>query len=53
MSRIPTPPTIDSAPAGSRAMLEAVRKQLGVVPNLFRLVANRSTPALSRGVWPS
>jgi len=47
MSRIPTPPTIDSAPAGSRAMLEAVRKQLGVVPNLFRLVAN--SPAALEG----
>lgn len=30
MSRIPTPATIDSAPADSRPMLEAVKKQLGV-----------------------
>jgi uncharacterized peroxidase-related enzyme len=47
MSRIPTPATIDSAPAGSRPLLEAVRKQLGVVPNLFRLVAN--SPAALEG----
>ncbi|PTR30768.1 putative peroxidase-related enzyme [Luteibacter sp. OK325] len=40
MSRIATPTTIDSAPAGSRPMLEAVKKQLGVAPNLFRMVGN-------------
>lgn len=39
MSRISIPPTIDAAPAASRSLLEAVKKQLGVVPNLFRLVA--------------
>lgn len=39
MSRIPTPATIDAAPAASRRMLEAVKKQFGVVPNLYRLVA--------------
>jgi len=39
MSRIPTPKTIDAAPAASHALLEAVNKQLGTVPNLFRLVA--------------
>jgi uncharacterized peroxidase-related enzyme len=47
MSRIPTPATIDDAPAASQAMLEAVKKQLGVVPNLFRLVAN--SPAALEG----
>jgi uncharacterized peroxidase-related enzyme len=47
MARIPIPATIDSAPAGSRALLEAVKKQLGVVPNLFRLVAN--SPAALEG----
>jgi uncharacterized peroxidase-related enzyme len=47
MSRIPTPATIDSAPAASRALLEAVKKQLGQVPNLFRLVAN--SPAALEG----
>ena len=40
MSRIPTPATIDAAPAVSRPLLEAVKKQLGVVPNMFRLIAN-------------
>jgi uncharacterized peroxidase-related enzyme len=40
MSRIPTPASIDAAPAAAQPQLEAVKKQLGVVPNLFRLVAN-------------
>ncbi len=40
MSRIPTPASIDAAPASTRPQLEAVHKQIGVVPNLFRLVAN-------------
>ncbi len=40
MSRIPTPATIEAAPASAQPQLEAVKKQLGVVPNLFRLVAN-------------
>jgi uncharacterized peroxidase-related enzyme len=39
MSRIPTPATIQDAPSASQPLLEAVKKQLGVVPNLFRLVA--------------
>jgi uncharacterized peroxidase-related enzyme len=47
MSRIPTPATIDDAPAASRPMLEAVRKQLGVAPNLFRLVS--TSPAALEG----
>ena len=40
MSRIPTPATIEAAPAASRPLLDAVKKQLGIVPNMFRLVAN-------------
>src|SRR5262245_34102688 len=40
MSRISTPATIDATPEASRPLLEAVRKQLGVAPNLFRMVAN-------------
>lgn len=40
MSRIPTPATIDAAPAAARAGLEAVARQLGSVPNLFRVIAN-------------
>ena len=47
MSRIPTPAPIDAAPAASRPLLEAVKKQLGSVPNLFRLVAN--SPAALEG----
>jgi uncharacterized peroxidase-related enzyme len=39
MSRINIPATIAEAPAASQPLLEAVRKQLGVVPNLFRLVS--------------
>ena len=40
MSRIPTPATIDDAPPASRPLLENVKQQFGVAPNLFRLVAN-------------
>ncbi|KAA0699585.1 carboxymuconolactone decarboxylase family protein [Neorhizobium sp. P12A] len=47
MSRIPTPATVQDAPAKSQPMLEAVGKQLGVVPNLFRLVA--TSPAALEG----
>jgi uncharacterized peroxidase-related enzyme len=47
MSRVLIPATIDTAPAASRPMLEAVKKQLGVAPNLFRLVAN--SPAALEG----
>lgn len=47
MSRIPTPATIEAAPVNAQPLLEAVKKQLGVVPNLFRLVAN--SPAALEG----
>jgi uncharacterized peroxidase-related enzyme len=47
MSRIPTPATISDAPAASQPFLEAVKKQLGVAPNLFRLVSN--SPAALEG----
>ena len=40
MSRIPTPATIEAAPAAAQPLLQAVKKQLGIAPNLFRLVAN-------------
>jgi uncharacterized peroxidase-related enzyme len=39
MSRIPTPSSIADAPATSQPLLAAVNKQLGTVPNLFRLVS--------------
>jgi uncharacterized peroxidase-related enzyme len=47
MSRIPTPATIADAPAASQPLLEAVEKQLGVAPNLFRLVSK--SPAALEG----
>jgi len=40
MTRICTPATIDAAPEKSRLLLQGVQKQLGSVPNLFRVVAN-------------
>jgi uncharacterized peroxidase-related enzyme len=47
MSRIPTPATIEAAPVAAQPLLQAVKKQLGVTPNLFRLVAN--SPAALEG----
>ena len=47
MSRIPTPATIEGAPVASQPHLHAVKKQLGIVPNLFRLVSN--SPAALEG----
>jgi uncharacterized peroxidase-related enzyme len=38
MSRISTP-TLESAPAASKPLLDLVHKKLGVVPNLFRVIA--------------
>lgn len=39
MSRIATPATIADAPIPSQPLLEAVKAQLGVVPNMFRLIS--------------
>ena len=47
MSRITIPATIAAAPSASHPMLEAVKKQVGSVPNLFRLVA--TSPAALEG----
>lgn len=47
MSRLATPASIDAAPAAAHASLRAVEKQLGVAPNLFRVVAN--SPAALQG----
>lgn len=47
MARIPTPATIAAAPLHAQPLLEAVNRQLGVVPNLFRLVSN--SPAALEG----
>jgi len=35
--------SLDNAPDASKPTLDAVHKQLGVVPNLFRLIANSPT----------
>jgi uncharacterized peroxidase-related enzyme len=62
MSQIPIPPTIESAPTASQPLLAQVKKQLGVAPNLFRLVANSPaalegylglTGALRKGALPA
>ncbi|MFM9940287.1 MAG: carboxymuconolactone decarboxylase family protein [Hyphomicrobiaceae bacterium] len=47
MSRIATPASIEASPAASQPLLEAVKKQLGVAPNLFRVVGN--SPAALEG----
>ncbi|RQO65740.1 alkylhydroperoxidase [Aquitalea sp. FJL05] len=62
MSHLYTPATIADAPAASQALLEAVNKQFGIVPNLFRLVSNSPqvlegylalSGALGRGALPA
>src|SRR6187399_273789 len=62
MSRIGTPATVEAAPEASRPLLEAVGKQLGVVPNLFRMVSNSRAAlegyvgllgALAKGALPA
>ena len=47
MSRLATPASIEAAPLAAQPLLEAVKKQLGIVPNLFRLVSN--SPAALEG----
>jgi uncharacterized peroxidase-related enzyme len=47
MSRLPTPASIEASPAAAQPLLQAVKRQLGVVPNLFRLVGN--SPAALEG----
>jgi len=39
MTRIPTPATVQDAPEASRPLLDAVAKQLGSAPNMFRSIA--------------
>ena len=48
MSRIATPARIEDAPEASRPTLEAIQKQIGSVPNIFRLVSN--SPAALNGL---
>ena len=47
MSRIHTPASVEASPAESQPLLAAVKQQLGVVPNLFRLVGD--SPAALAG----
>jgi uncharacterized peroxidase-related enzyme len=47
MSRLSIPPSVDSAPIASQPFLRSVEKQLGTVPNLFRLAG--SSPAAIEG----
>jgi uncharacterized peroxidase-related enzyme len=62
MPRIPQPATIADTPEASRPLLDAVVKQLGSAPNLFRLVATSPqalegylalSGALSKGTLPA
>lgn len=46
MSRIAVPAR-EAAPAAAQPLLDAVEKQLGVVPNLYRLIA--LSPAVLQG----
>lgn len=48
MSRIVIP-TADQVPAASRPVLDSVNKQLGVVPNLMKVLGN--SPAALSGYW--
>jgi uncharacterized peroxidase-related enzyme len=47
MTRIATPATLSDAPLAAQPLLEAVKKQIGTVPNLFRVVSN--SPAALEG----
>ena len=47
MPRLPTPASIEASPTAAQPLLNAVKKQLGVVPNLFRVVGN--SPAALEG----
>ena len=47
MSRITLPASIETSPTRSQPLLEAVKKHLGSVPNLFRLVGH--SPAALEG----
>jgi AhpD family alkylhydroperoxidase len=58
---VPTPATIEAAPIASRPLLEGVKKQLGVVPNMFCLISNSPaalesyldlSSALNKGALP-
>ncbi|MBB3354145.1 peroxidase-related enzyme [Rhizobium lentis] len=40
MTRVTLHPSIEAAPEAARPTLEAIKKQMGVVPNVFRMMAN-------------
>jgi uncharacterized peroxidase-related enzyme len=44
MARIPIPATLDAAPEASRPTLEAIKKQIGALPNVFRMMS--TSPAV-------
>lgn len=47
MTRIATPASIEASPAASQPLLQAVTKQLGSAPNIFRVLGN--SPAALEG----
>ena len=47
MPRLLTPASIEASPTAAQPLLHAVEKELGVVPNLFRVVGN--SPAALEG----
>jgi uncharacterized peroxidase-related enzyme len=47
MSRLAIPTSIETAPVASQPLLQAVKKQLGIAPNVFRLTSN--SPAALEG----
>jgi uncharacterized peroxidase-related enzyme len=47
MPRIATPASIEAAPQAAQPLLQAVNKQLGIVPNMFRTISN--SPAALEG----
>lgn len=47
MSRVSTLSTIEASPMAAQPLLEAVQKQMGSVPNVFRVLAN--SPAALEG----
>ncbi|MBX9619030.1 MAG: carboxymuconolactone decarboxylase family protein [Hyphomicrobiales bacterium] len=47
MTRIATPASIEASPAASQPLLQAVTKQLGSAPNIFRVIGN--SPAALEG----
>jgi uncharacterized peroxidase-related enzyme len=62
MSNFPTPASIAASPAASQGLLNAVEKQLGRAPNMFRMISNSPAAlegylgmmgALGRGALPA